>query len=251
MKSIKRLNNGLVFVALLAALVISGCNAASQGADDSQAAARETIAVSGFGEAVGPPDIATIELGVEVEAADVATAVDSSNETVEQITNALVAFGIDANDIQSTRFGVWREEGFDRLTGMPTDEVTYHVDSTVRVTVRDIDQISSVIQTGLDAGANNVYGLTFGIDDTTELSAEARLLALEDAEDRAQQIANALGVTLGKPIAVSELVGGASFSALSEAALFRGIGGGGGGPPVSPGELEVGVQVDVMYEVEE
>ena len=104
MKSFSNLNKGLVFVALLAALVISGCNAASQGADDSQAAARETIAVSGFGEAVGPPDIATIELGVEVEAADVATAVDNSNETAEQITDALVAFGIEANDIQSTRF---------------------------------------------------------------------------------------------------------------------------------------------------
>jgi uncharacterized protein YggE len=206
--------------------------------------------VSGFGEAVGEPDMASVELGVESEAEDVGTAIDLSNEIVEQVTQALIDAGIASSDIQSTHFNVWREEGFDRLTGQPTDEVTFHVDSTVRIKVRDIDQISRMIQTGLDAGATNVFGLTFGIDDSAELEAEARLQALDDAKDRAQQLADALGMTLGKPIIVSELVAGSALGALSEAALFRGMGGGGGGPPLSPGELTVGVQVDVMYTVD-
>ena len=155
--------------------------------------------------------MATIELGVESEADDVATAIDISNDIVEQVTQALIDSGMAATDIQSTRFNVWREEGFDRLTGQPTDEVTFHVDSTVRVKVRDIDQISSTIQTGLDAGATNIYGLTFSIDDSADLEAEARLQALDDAEDRAQQLASALGKTLGKPIIVSELVAGSAL----------------------------------------
>jgi uncharacterized protein YggE len=250
MRSFMNLNKGLALAGLLAALVISGCNATSQQADTDEASVRETISVSGFGEMVGVPDIATVELGVETEAPEVAQAIESSNQIVEQVTQALLGAGVAANDIQSTRFNVWREEGFDRLTGQPTDEVTFHVDSTVRVTVRDIDQISSTIQTGLDAGANNVFGLNFGIDDTAELEAEARLLALDDAKDRAQQHADALGLTLGDPIAVSELVGGTTFGAVSEAAFLRGLGGGGGGPPLSPGELNVGVQVDVMYAVD-
>lgn len=252
MKPFSNISKGLMAGVLLLAISITGCNAASQvGDEDSgQASSRETISVSGFGETVGAPDIATIELGVEVEAPEVAQAIESSNEIVEQVTEALIGAGVATNDIQSTRFNVWREEGFDRLTGQPTDEVTYHVDSTVRVIARDIDQISSVIQTGLDAGANNVFGLTFGIDDTAELAAEARLLALDDAKDRAQQLADALGLTLGKPLVVSELAGGTPFSTVSEAAFLRGIGGGGGGPPLSPGELSVGVQVDVMYEVD-
>ena len=194
--------------------------------------------------------MATVELGVETEADNVATAIDLSNQTVERVTQALIDAGIADSDIQSTHFNVWREEGFDRLTGQPTDEVTFHVDSTVRVKVRDIDQISSMIQTGLDAGATNVFGLTFGIDDSADLEAEARLLALDDAKDRAQQLANALGKTLGEPIIVSELVAGSALGGLAEAALFRGMGGGGGGPPLSPGELTVGVQVDLMYSVD-
>lgn len=248
-------NKTLAFVGLAAALAISGCNAqsqdtSSQDMDASQSTPRESISVTGFGEAVGEPDMATVELGVESEAADVATAIDVSNDIVEQVTQALVDAGIAATDIQSTRFNVWREEGFDRLTGQPTDEITFHVDSTVRVKVRDIDQISSMIQTGLDAGATNIFGLTFGIDDSANLEAEARLQALADAEDRAQQLASALGKTLGKPVVVAELVAGSALGGFAESAFPRGLGGGGGGPPLSPGELSVGVQVDVMYDVE-
>ena len=255
MKSHIKLNKTLAFAGLAAALAVSGCNAqsqdvSSQDTDADQSSTRESISVTGFGEAVGEPDMASVELGVESEADNVATAIDLSNEIVEQVTQALIDAGIASSDIQSTHFNVWREEGFDRLTGQPTDEVAFHVDSTIRVKVRDINQISSTIQTGLDAGATNVFGLTFGIDDSAELEAEARLQALDDAEDRAQQLADALGKTLGEPIIVSELAAGSALGGLAEAALFRGMGGGGGGPPLSPGELSVGVQVDVMYAVD-
>jgi uncharacterized protein YggE len=252
MKPQININKSLVFVGLAAALALSGCNVQGQadGASTDEAAFRESISVSGFGEAIGEPDVASVELGVETEADNVSTAVELSNQTVERVTQALIDAGMAPTDIQSTNFSVWREEGFDRLTGQPTDEVTFHVDSTVRIKVRDIDQISSMIQTGLDAGANNVFGLTFGIDETAELEAQARLQALDDAEDRAQQLADALGKTLGEPVIVSELVAGSALGALVEANFFRPMGGGGGGPPLSPGELTVGVQVDVMYAVE-
>ena len=249
MERSRRTYLSLALVGVLAAWTIAGCNA--QGSDGEDASdTRKSISVSGFGEAAGTPDVASVDLGVETEAPDVAQAVEQSSETVEQVTQALIDAGIAETDIQSTRFNVWREEGFDRLTGQPTDEVTYHVDSTVRIKVRDIDQVSRMIQTGLDAGANIVFSLTFGIDDSSELEAEARLLALDDARDRAQQLADALGLKLGEPQVVSELVGSVPFGAVAESALVRGLGGGGGGPPLSPGELSVGVQVDVLYEVE-
>ncbi len=95
MKSRVNLNKTLAFAGLAAALAISGCNAQSEdtGASSEQDSTRESISVSGFGEAVGKPDMATVELGVETEADNVATAIDLSSQTVEQVTKALIGAG--------------------------------------------------------------------------------------------------------------------------------------------------------------
>jgi len=234
---------------VLSALLIAGCGLLGQVRPAAQAEpARESISVSGFGEATGTPDMATVQLGVSVTADTIGAAIEQSNQTVERVRQAVLGRGIAETDLQSINFNVWPEDKFDPATGQQTGERIYHVDSTLQVKVRDIAQVSQIIQTGLDAGANNIWGLTYGIDDSAALEAEARTKALEDAADRAQQLANALGVTLGEPIMVSELVGGLSPFFGAEAAMLRGLGGG-GGPPLSPGELTVQIQVDVMYAV--
>ncbi len=235
-------------VMLVMALAFSACSTAA-GGTDTAASPRESISVSGFGEATGAPDIATVQLGVETQADDIAQAIETSNQTVERVTQALLDFGIAATDLQSTNFNVWYQDDFEPATGRPTGDRTYHVDSTLSVKVRDIDRVSDAIQAGLDAGANNVFGLSYGIDDSAALEAEARAKALEDAHDRASQLASATGLTLGGPLVVSELVGGTVFS-FAEAGVARGMGGGGGGPPLSSGELTVTIQVDVMYGVD-
>jgi len=234
---------------VLCALLVAGCGLLSQARPAAEAEPTgESISVSGFGEATGTPDIATVQLGVSVTADTIGAAIEQSNQTVERVRQAVLGQGIAETDLQSINFNVWPEDKFDPATGQQTGERVYHVDSTLQVKVRDIGQVSEVIQTGLDAGANNIWGLTYGIDDSAALEAEARTKALEDAADRAQQLANALGVSLGDPIAVSELVGGLSPFFGAEAAFARGMGGG-GGPPLSPGELTVQIQVDVMYGV--
>lgn len=244
------------FMGVLAplALVISGCGILTREDldDDSAASLRQSISVSGFGEATGIPDMAVVQFAVEVEAEDIADAIDESNRTVDSIREALLGMGIAETDLQSTSFNVWPEDEFDRLTGQPTGVRTYHVDSTLSATLRDIFRVSEMLQTGLDAGATNIWGLTFGIDDTAALEAEARAQALQDAKARAAQLAESIGVSLGEPIAVSELAGGGVVTFGAEFASARPMGGGGGGgPPISLGELTVTVQVDVMYRVEE
>lgn len=253
MKRNKTLYRSFLMGALaLLALVISGCGILTQGDsdDDSAASLRQSISVSGFGEATGIPDMAVVQFAVEVEAEDIADAIDESNRTIDSIRAALLGMGIAETDLQSPRFNVWPEDEFDQQTGQPTGVRTYHVDSALSATLRDIDRVSEMIQTGLDAGSTNVWGLTFGIDDTAALEAEARAQALQDADARAAQLAESIGVSLGEPIAVSELAGGGIVTFAAE--LSPNVGGrGGGGPPISLGELTVKVQVDVLYAVEE
>lgn len=234
---------------LLLAIVSSGCGLLNT--SDSPAASgspQRSISVTGFGEATGTPDIATVQLGVGTEADTISRAIELSNQVVDHVTQALLDFGIAATDIQSTSFNVYYQDEFDPSTGQPTGTRTYHVDSNLSVTVRDIDRVSAAIQAGLDAGANNVFGLSYGIDDSKTLESDARTIALEDAHDRASQLASQLGLTLGDPLVVNELVGGGILT-LAEAATVRGLGGG-GGPPLSPGQLTVSIQVDIQYAVD-
>lgn len=200
----------------------------------------DTITVRGLGSASGTPDVARIVLGIELRQTDVGAAVAEVNDGMSAITDAIIDAGVAAEDIQTVNFNVWSEE---RYTDQgPSGEFTYRVSSQVRVTVRDVALVQTVLDTAIDAGANSIGGLTFGIDDNSALEADARLDAIGDAAARAQSIADAIGVTLGEPVRVTELRDGQQ----AFAEMAYGLGGGGG---ISEGQLSVSVGVEVEYAI--
>jgi uncharacterized protein YggE len=206
-----------------------------------------SISVSGSGEAYGTPDIAYIQLGVDTAGADLGQAVAQNNSAMERVKQALLDAGIAQEDLQTTNFNVWIEDKTDPQTGQLTGERVYHVQNTLNITVRDIAKIGDVIDAALNAGANTVYGLTFGISDTTALESEARRKAVEDARTRAQELADALGVRLGNPIIVSESTGGGIVVPMF--AVEAAAGRGGGAPPINQGQMAVTVSVSVVYSI--
>jgi uncharacterized protein YggE len=183
--------------------MLSACaGGVAQPADD---AMKNTISVIGFGEASGVPDTAMIQLGVSILGEDVTSAIDRSNATVERITVALSNLGIAADDIQTTNFNVWPDERFGPEFSA---ERQFRVESNLQIRVAGIEQVGEAIQVALEAGANNIYGLNFSIDDPSALISEARAAAIEDAKDRAAEIAEALGVELGEALVIAESSGG-------------------------------------------
>lgn len=208
----------------------------------------ETISVTGLGQATGAPDLATVTLAVEARAPNIAEAMQTSNRTVEAVMQALLAQGIDQADMQSTGFNVWREDVYNPETGRPTDQPIYHVDSSLTVSIHGVERASEIVEIGLNAGATNVWGLSFSIDDRAALESEARSLAWDDAADRAAQIAEAMGVSLGQAVIASELAGGGVLG-IDQFGVAREMGGG-AGPPFSGGLLDVSIQLDVVYTIE-
>ena len=228
-----------IVLALLGAVAVAGCATAQDGESGS-----ETILVTGYGEARGNPDIATLNIGVNVANTGIDAAVEESNETVARITAALTGMGILEADIQTTNFNVWREDIYSPETGQVTGEYRYHVDSSVQVNVREISRASEVLKVAIQNGANNIYGPSFAIDNTDALAAQARAAAVVDARVRAEQVAAELGVTLGEVMSVKEVSGGPVYAYLAGA----GYGGGGGeGPPISEGSLTVNIQLEVSF----
>lgn len=246
MNTVRKTTLYLLFFTVVA-LLASACS--GQPIVETSAAGQSSsdlITVTGRGSARGNPDMANVTVGVNVSNSEIGQAVEQSNQTIREITEALVGLGIEAAHIQTSNFNIWPEEVFDRNTGQSTGERIYHVDSTLHIRMEAIEMVGEVLETAIENGANNVYGLSFSIQDPSTLAEEARAGAIEDARDRAEQIAQELGVELGQVVTATEVSGGQVVPVM-EAAM--GMGGGGGEPPISEGELAVSVMMEVAFQI--
>lgn len=242
----------------IAALVVGGCSAARaisgpavasaqtvQQEGDSNSAPR-LLSVSGSGTATGTPDVVYVELGVDLKSPSASEVVDESTTRMAKVMDALAALGVEKRDVRTVAYNMWVEEVYDR-EGNPTGERVYHLVHRVQVTVRDLEKVGTVLEKALDAGANTVGGIQFGVEDPTALQREAREKAIANAKAKAQQLAEGLGVTLGEPQSINEF-GYVEPVPLKVMALeAAGMGGGAGPVPVSPGQLSVTVEVSVSW----
>ncbi|NIM94664.1 MAG: DUF541 domain-containing protein [Anaerolineales bacterium] len=232
---------------LVLVLLITGC------ASDSAAKSTEeimTLSATGYGQASGTPDLANVQMGVSIIDSDIGVAINQANSTIQEITNAVVAQGVNSSDVRTTNYSVWTEDIYDNQTGQPTGESRYRADISLELTVRNVQKIGDVISAGLEAGANNIHGILFIIEDTTALEDEARDQAMVDVRERAEKLAEGLDMTLGNPISIGEGVTGAP-GPIYNYGLKGGGGGIGGGQPstISPGETTISMQVTVIYEL--
>jgi uncharacterized protein YggE len=222
---------------LVTLLMVAGTVPALAQAPD----AGRTLTVVGRGTASVSPDVATANIGAETQAPDVSEAVAQNTATMDAILAALVEAGVAEQDIQTSEYSIFFDEGF-RGVDVPA-EPTFRVFNMVRVTIRDLTSVGDVIQAAVDAGANRLYGVSFAISDTSEAEAEAREEAIADARQRTEHLASLVGASVGEVISVSEVVtGGFPFSGLGGAADL-----GAGGPGIVPGQLDFTVNIQVVY----
>jgi uncharacterized protein YggE len=247
----------LFAIVSVGALVVSGCAPSALAAPT---VAGETptrsITVVGRGEVKAEPDIATVNLGVEVTAATVSDAMSEANARMQTILAAMKALGISDKDIQTSNFSI----NFERREA-PTPAVSeltpgtkagnaqaapgfYRVNNMIQISIRELDKVGDVLDAAVEAGANNVWGVSFGLDNTEALATQAREKAVDDARSRAESLARLNGVAVGDVIAISEVIGGGLSPMYAEAVSLRGLG---GGAPVEPGELTFSTQVQVVY----
>ena len=235
-------------IAILALAAVIG-SVAVVGASSDEAASSEaprTLTVNGEGAASDAPDIADIELGVETIDEDPTVAIDDNTTAMDNVIEALTDLDIDEDDIQTRSFNMWVEQIYDE--DGPTGEFRYHVVNQIAVRVRDIDMTGDVLGAALAAGANNVRGISFGVEDTQALEEAARDAAVDNAVAKAQQLAERLGVTVGSPRHIAEVSGGFPQAARVErAVVFESAG---GSVPVSPGDFTVRVSVNIVFDIE-
>lgn len=199
--------------------------------------ANRTITVVGEGKVSISPDIARAQIGVEVMMPSVKEASDANKELLDAVLAALAAQGIAEEDIQTSGFSVYAER-FGPEGPLPADQTNYRVSNNVSVVVRDLATLGDVLDAAIEAGANNIYGVEFSLDDPSTIESEARQSAVEDARAKAEELAELTGVTAGDVVSISEVVGnGGGYYTSNFAEMSRAMGG--GSTPISPGQLEL------------
>ncbi|MEE4194259.1 MAG: SIMPL domain-containing protein [Anaerolineae bacterium] len=240
----------VLFLLILSLLVVS-CQPQAVVEEKAEGNAQQaTVTVNGIGEVMLVPDVAYVTLGVRTESEEAGAAVSDNNKLADAIISALEAQGVEKKDIGTSSFNVYWNELW-QGDGMPYKKV-YVVENMVDVTVREFDNLGSLLDAALDAGANSVYNVRFDVLDKTEALAEARVLAVDNAEEQAAQLAAAAGVTLGDLVTISSW----STPAVIEPSYAYGMGGAGGSGldssvPTTGGQLVVRVEVNMVYAIEQ
>lgn len=241
----------LMVVGTLAVLVAVMAGALSFRAQPASAAPQQqagesprAITVTGYGSAFGAPDIVMLGLGVEIVNTDIVAAMDETTARMNAVTDALKAGGVAAEDIRTDHYSIYQDYGYSPAPmGETPGQPQYRVSVGVTVTVRETETVGELLAAAVQAGANMVNYLQFDIEDRAGLEAEARNLAVADAQSRADLLAAALGLSVGEPLTITE--GGNVYP-------VPGLGGGGGAAyaeaaPISQGTLRVDMQVTITF----
>ena len=241
----------MVMVLMVAGLLVSSCGQLLPAADSTVPSGNSTphtVSVSGIGEVYLTPDVAYVTLGIRTQSDEAGSAVSENTEIAEAIVAALQGKGIAEDDIRTSSFNVyWNEEW--QGEGMPLKR-SYIVENMVEVTVKEFDELGSVLDAALGAGANSVYNVRFDVLDKTEAANKARELAVANAMKQSQQLADAAGITLGDIMNLSTY--GSGY--VVDPQWGRGMGGGASmeaaaDVPVSGGQLIFQVEVSLVYEI--
>jgi uncharacterized protein YggE len=213
----------------------------------SEEATQKTISLTGAGTASATADEATIRMGVEVTRDRAAEAISDNAESMAAIIDALKLMDISEDDIKTTSYSVypqydWTEEGRVLLG--------YTVTNMVQVTVKNLDIIGDVIDTAGNTGANRMDGISFGLSDAKmqDLKNTAYVLALGDATDKADLIAETLGLTISGIQSVTEnsYVPARTYVDYAEAGSDMAISSKAPTPIIS-GDLSVSVNVHIVF----
>lgn len=217
-----------------------------------------TINVRGEGEVFAAPDIGQFTFSVRAEADDAATAQAQSAEAMNTVIAYLTEAGVAEEDIKTTGYYLNPKYTYpDRICPMGTycppvepQADGYQVNQSVEVKVRDLDNSGELIAGVGARGATDVSGLSFTIDDESAIKADAREQAIADAKEKADELADALGVRIVRMIGYYEEEGyypmygyGGDMMARSESAVMASA------PNMPTGENSITSTVNITYEI--
>jgi uncharacterized protein YggE len=243
------MNRLLCVAALAAGAALPAAGLAQTAAAPAPAASvfqATTLNLAASGETRLAPDMATLNLGVTSEAATAQAAMQANARRMTEVLAALKRGGIAARDIQTSGLNLDPQYAYEqnqppRLTG-------YRAGAQVTITVRELSRLGAAVDAAVNAGANQVNAISFGLADPAAAENTAREKAVQALRAKADLYARATGhrvlrlVTLNEGAPVSQPPQPIPMAAMS--ARFEKA-----ETPVAPGEVKVRIEVSGTYEL--
>lgn len=204
-----------------------------------------TISLSGHGESRSVPDIAFVSTGVTSRGDTASDALAANSKAMAAVMSALTSAGVAGKDIQTSNFSI--QPRYDYSNNEAPKLVGYEASNTVSVTVRDIAALGSLLDAVVAAGSNQIGGVSFDVAEPDAALDAARKLAAEDATRKAKVYAEAMGLTLGHVLSISE---GTSYQppmpVMRAKAMMADAA---SAPPMAAGEQTLSVDVNITWEI--
>ena len=235
-------------IGIVALVALAGCSglagtATPNAADDAQL--ERSIEVTAAGEASAAPDRATLRVAVTATGADAEAVRDELDAEDEALRDALRDWGLDDDAIRTVQYDV--RQSYE--TRDDPNRTRYEGIHRYAIELDDVDAVGEVIDVAVDAGADEVQRIQFGLSDEAqrEVREEALETAMANADEDAAVLANASGLEVAGVYEVSTAQsGGGAYVARGYDAA--GGGDGGASTSVETGDVSVRVSVNVVYE---
>lgn len=196
------------------------------------------------------PDVATVGTGVQTRAQTAQAAMQQNAAQTEKLIAALAKAGIAKKDIQTSGINLNAQYDYNNNNGQSSTPrfIGYEASNQLTVKLRDIKRVGASLDAMVAAGATNLFGPSFSIDDPSPLLVQARGQAYKSAKAQADFYAQAAGYRSARLVSISESNSGGqppmpmmvrSFKADAAPAT-----------PVEPGQVSASVTLSVQYALE-
>lgn len=248
----------LILAAAISGLAIGAAPATAQPmppAARTAPGAPTLLTLSAEGKVTRAPDVATFSAGVVSQGKTASEALRANATDMTRVIAALKRAGVAEKDIQTSNLSL--NPVYQPQRNMPDGSVEpaqptiigYQANNTVSVKQRKLGDFGKVIDALVAAGANQVNGPSFEVDNPEPAQDEARTAAMAKARARAELYARASGLRVGRIVSISESGGWSP----PQPVMYRMVAMEAAAPapssPVQAGELQMSVSVNVQFEL--
>ena len=227
----------LVAILITASLTVAGSEVFAQ---------ISQVKVSARAEVTAEPDTAHFALGVTSKDADASKAMTRNSDKMRQVLRALRSH-VPNRQLKTRHVQLMERYEF---SGRQRTFSHYEASNSVEVTLyQDLNKLPKMLGEAIAAGANVVGQIAFDVQDRKPYEKQARLQAVADLREKAEQIAQAAGYVLGKPLLIQEGTQPAPFASYSyavEGVSARSLESA-AAPPVEAGVLSISVEIHADY----